>query len=116
MLSGAASYGVVRSRDQVGAPGGRGKTSRAYCAAALVVSAEHLHAAARAFGLTSAEVRLAGLIAEVQPLNAAAARQGIGDETARSQLKSIYARTGSTGQASLVGLLILAATAVNICA
>ena len=54
------------------------------------------------FGLTSAEARLAAAICEGQDLNAAAATFGVSRQTVRSQLKAVFAKTGSRRQAELV--------------
>ena len=54
------------------------------------------------FGLTSAEARLAAAICEGQDLNAASATFGVSRETLRSQLKTVFAKTGSRRQAELV--------------
>ena len=60
----------------------------------------------RLYGLTPAEARLAEAMAGGGPLKAAAERLGIGRETARSQLKQVYAKTGTHRQAELVRLLL----------
>jgi DNA-binding CsgD family transcriptional regulator/PAS domain-containing protein len=54
------------------------------------------------FGLTGAEARLAAAICEGNDLNAAAATFGVSRQTVRSQLKTIFAKTGSRRQAELV--------------
>ncbi len=54
------------------------------------------------FGLTGAEARLAVAICEGNTLNSAAARFGVSHLTLRSQLKTIFAKTGSRRQAELV--------------
>ena len=54
------------------------------------------------FGLTSAEARLAAAICDGHDLNAAAATFGVSRETVRSQLKTVFAKTGSRRQAELV--------------
>ncbi len=59
----------------------------------------------RAFGLTAAEARLAARLAEGQSLDAIADGLGIARETARSQLKSTFAKTATSRQAELVALL-----------
>jgi len=58
-----------------------------------------------AFGLTAAEARLAATLATGMGLKEAAAFRGINRETARSQLKSIFAKTGTRRQADLIGLM-----------
>ncbi len=54
------------------------------------------------FGLTHAEARLAAAICEGHDLNTAAASFGVSCQTVRSQLKTIFAKTGSRRQAELV--------------
>jgi len=54
------------------------------------------------FGLTSAEARLAAAICEGHDLNAAATTFGVSRQTVRSQLKAVFAKTGSRRQAELV--------------
>jgi DNA-binding CsgD family transcriptional regulator len=54
------------------------------------------------FGLTSAEARLAAAICEGQDINGAAATFGVSRQTLRSQLKAVFAKTGSRRQAELV--------------
>jgi DNA-binding CsgD family transcriptional regulator len=58
-----------------------------------------------AFGLTAAEARLAVRLAGGAPLDAVADEFRIAKETARSQLKSIFQRTGVHRQSELVSLL-----------
>ncbi|MDB5394590.1 MAG: transcriptional regulator, LuxR family [Rhodospirillales bacterium] len=58
------------------------------------------------YGLTLAEARLAGLLAEGRHLRAAAAQLGITFETARTHLKRIFSKTTTTSQADLVRLLL----------
>lgn len=58
-----------------------------------------------AFGLTRAEALLAAEIAKGTGVGAAAAGLGVGIETARSQLRAIFAKTRTSRQAELVGLL-----------
>jgi DNA-binding CsgD family transcriptional regulator len=53
------------------------------------------------FGLTPAEARLAGRIGLGQSLREAADAEGVTFETARSRLKSIFAKTGADRQAEL---------------
>ena len=60
---------------------------------------------AQAFGLSSAETRLALLVGSGTPPALAADELGIARETARSQLKSVFAKTGTHRQAELVALL-----------
>jgi len=60
----------------------------------------------QAFGLTPAEARLAQVIAGGTSPEAAAAQLGVSVETARNQLKSVFAKTGTHRQAELVALLL----------
>src|SRR5262249_55234766 len=57
------------------------------------------------FGLTSAEAKLASLIAEGIALETAAEELGIARETARNQLKAVFAKTGTHRQGELIALL-----------
>ena len=54
-----------------------------------------------AFGLTAAEAKLAARIAGGCGIDAAAAALGIGRETARTQLKAVFAKTHTSSQAEL---------------
>ena len=58
----------------------------------------------QAFGLTPAEVRLAALIVTGVSPKQAAEQLGIARETARNQLKSVFAKTGTHRQSELVFL------------
>lgn len=58
-----------------------------------------------AFRLTEAEARLAARLAHGESLENAADHFGIGKETARSQLKSIFSKTGAHRQGELVALV-----------
>lgn len=57
-------------------------------------------------GLTRAEARLASMLAEGISLEEAAATLAVSIGTVRSQLKSVFAKTGVTRQAKLVALLL----------
>ena len=57
------------------------------------------------YGLTSAECRVADALLEADSLRAVAASLCRSEETVRSQLKSIYAKTGVHSQAALLKLL-----------
>jgi DNA-binding CsgD family transcriptional regulator len=61
---------------------------------------------APAFELTRAEARLAALVAGGAASGQAARRLGIGLETARSQLKAVFAKTGTHRQSGLAALLL----------
>lgn len=58
------------------------------------------------FGLTGAESALVLLLVEGLTLDEAAARQGVSRHTARSQLRSIFAKTGVTRQTELLRLVL----------
>jgi DNA-binding CsgD family transcriptional regulator len=60
---------------------------------------------ARAFGLTRAEAKLARLMATGLAPSAAARQLGISPETARNQLKAVFAKLGTHRQGGLVALL-----------
>lgn len=57
------------------------------------------------FGLSPAEARLLECLAEQESLNGAALALGISKETARSQLKAIFQKTGINKQATLLRLV-----------
>src|SRR5580704_16918637 len=57
------------------------------------------------FDLTPAEARLAGGLVEGKTLSEIAAQRGVALETLKSQLKTVFAKTGSRRQAELIGLL-----------
>jgi DNA-binding CsgD family transcriptional regulator len=59
----------------------------------------------RAYGLTAAEARLAARIASGVGIGDAAAALGIAKETARSQLKAVFAKTRTSRQAELAHLV-----------
>jgi DNA-binding CsgD family transcriptional regulator len=58
-----------------------------------------------AFGLTVAEAKLAAKLASGVGIDGAAASLGVSRETARSQLKAVFAKTNTRRQAELAGLL-----------
>lgn len=60
---------------------------------------------AAAHRLTPAEARLAARLASGEALETAAEALGIARETARNQLKAVFAKTGTSRQAELVALL-----------
>jgi DNA-binding CsgD family transcriptional regulator len=66
-----------------------------------------------AFGLTRSEARLAAFLGTGESLDAAANRLGVSKETARAQLKSIFAKTDTHRQAQLVALLSKLGSAPN---
>jgi len=57
------------------------------------------------FGLTEAEARLATRLAFGEAIETASSILGIAKETARTQLKSIYEKTGTHRQSELVALI-----------
>ena len=57
------------------------------------------------FGLTHAEARLAVALAAGQDLSSEAEQLGVSRETVRSQLKNIFAKTGTRRQAELAAML-----------
>ena len=57
------------------------------------------------FQLTAAEARLASSLAAGEGIGTASARLAIGRETARTQLRAIFAKTGTRRQAELTALL-----------
>jgi DNA-binding CsgD family transcriptional regulator len=61
---------------------------------------------ARAFDLTRAEARLAALVAAGAAPSQAAAALGVGRGTVRSQLKAVFAKTGTHRQSELAALLL----------
>jgi DNA-binding CsgD family transcriptional regulator len=58
-----------------------------------------------AFGLTVAEAKLATKLASGSGIDAAASSLGVSRETARTQLKAVFAKTNTRRQAELSGLL-----------
>lgn len=58
------------------------------------------------YGLTSAECRVALLLSDVHSPRAIAERIGVTENTVRSQIKSIYAKTGVRRQSELIRLLL----------
>jgi DNA-binding CsgD family transcriptional regulator len=59
-----------------------------------------------ALGLTSAEARIAKMLAEGEPLDDIASRLRISRETVRSHLRAVYQKTGISKQANLVSEVI----------
>lgn len=58
-----------------------------------------------AFSLTAAESRLAGMLLQGHALDEVSARLGISKNTVRTQLRSLFEKTGTHRQADLVALL-----------
>lgn len=71
-----------------------------------VMTGERLDIAAAIFGLSAAQRRLAGLIAEGQSLPDAARQMGISANTAKTHLQRIYDKTGVHNQPALVRVLL----------
>ncbi len=60
----------------------------------------------RLYRLTRAEARLAGLMARGKRLDGVAETMGVSVNTARTHLKRIFTKTGTSSQAELVHLLL----------
>jgi len=58
------------------------------------------------YGLTPAESRVASLLADGHAPRTIAAMIGVSDNTVRSQIKTIFSKTGVCRQAELVRLLL----------
>jgi DNA-binding CsgD family transcriptional regulator/PAS domain-containing protein len=58
------------------------------------------------YGLTPAEARLSVMLSKGQSMAEAAAANGVTDETVRSQLKSVFHKTGTRRQSELISLLV----------
>lgn len=65
---------------------------------------------AQLFGLTRAEARLAEILAAGCSSKEASEELGVAESTVKSQLKSIFAKSGTSRQAELVRLVLLAPT------
>jgi DNA-binding CsgD family transcriptional regulator len=78
-----------------------------------VALANRLSTAAAIFGLSPAQVRLSRHIADGHDLSHAAAELGISVNTARTQLKRIFDKTGVHSQPALVRVLLSAGTPVG---
>lgn len=90
--------------------GGRAAAVRRDCRLALLAIAEpetagQEHLMEATFGLTRAEARIAAMIASGRAPNECAARLNVRISTVRSQLASIYQKTGAGGRADLVRLV-----------
>ena len=62
----------------------------------------------RRFGLTPAEAKLALQLVAGEPLRSAAVKLGISYETARTELKNIFNKTGTSRQAELLVVILTA--------
>ena len=60
----------------------------------------------KTYGLTPAEIRLAGMLTECQTVEETAERAGISKHTAKTQLQSIYMKTHTNNRAKLMRLLL----------
>lgn len=91
-------------------PSRRRDRSSNYAAIVLIENSKRirqlpLQVLTRSYGLTPAETRLAGLVVEGRSLSAIAALNKLSKETIRSQIKSIFHKTGVRRQAELVAFL-----------
>ncbi|WP_156421122.1 helix-turn-helix transcriptional regulator [Aureimonas sp. AU20] len=68
-------------------------------------TARTLQAFGEHYKLTMAELRLAIVLREGKGLKAAARRIGVGYETVRTQMKSVFAKTGAKRQAEVISIL-----------
>lgn len=76
-----------------------------FIAAAGAVVQTAVEAIAALFGLTSAERRVAGYVADGLTRNEIAGAQGVSQGTVKSQLAAIYDKTGTGDQRSLQNLM-----------
>lgn len=60
----------------------------------------------KTYGLTPAEIRLAGLLTECQTVEETAGRLGVSQHTVKTQLKNIYMKTNTNNRAKLMRLLL----------
>ena len=67
-----------------------------------------LQAFGERYQLTVAELRLVIVLREGKGLKAAARRIGVGYETVRTQVKSVFQKTGTKRQAEVITLLVSA--------
>lgn len=58
------------------------------------------------YGLTDAEARVAGVVAEGEPLEKLAAECSVSIHTVRAQLKAVFRKTGTSRQSALARLLL----------
>lgn len=68
------------------------------------------------FGLTKAETRLVSYLARGESLNQAAKDIGVSENTVRSQIKSVFEKTGANSQPSLVALIHMTSTLATVSA
>ncbi|WP_155897295.1 helix-turn-helix transcriptional regulator [Aureimonas ureilytica] len=69
-------------------------------------TARKLQAFGERYQLTMAELRLVIVLREGKGLKAAARRIGVGYETVRTQVKSVFQKTGTKRQAEVITLLV----------
>lgn len=111
ILHAAPHAGVLPSLCYVIAPpeDWRGHPASRVCAIALFVDPAASHAPVEQlsvlFKLTAGQARIAARLAEGMTLEAAADACGISKETARTHLKAVFVKTGTTRQSELVALL-----------
>jgi DNA-binding CsgD family transcriptional regulator len=74
---------------------------------------DHAEVLRRLYSLTRAETELVDLLCEGSTLDEAAQRRGVTTNTARSQLKQIFAKTGTNRQAELVRLTLACFTPIR---
>lgn len=74
---------------------------------------DHAEVLRRLYSLTRAETELVDLLCEGTTLDEAAQRRGVTTNTARSQLKQIFAKTGTNRQAELVRLALACFTPIR---
>lgn len=66
------------------------------------------------YGLTKAEAELVGLLTQGDSLDEAAKRRGVTVNTARSQLKQAFAKTGTRRQGELIQFILTGVSSVRI--
>jgi DNA-binding CsgD family transcriptional regulator len=74
---------------------------------------DHAEVLRRLYSLTRAETELVDLLCEGSTLDEAAQRRGVTTNTARSQLKQIFVKTGTNRQAELVRLALACFTPIR---
>lgn len=79
-----------------------------FCLIDQTITENRLEMAAMIYGLSPAQRRVAGLVAEGLTLNEIAERMGITPNTARTHLNRIFEKTGVRNQAALVRILLSA--------
>ena len=127
LLAGAAAQAILPNRGRVRLPRPSGKTDYALVVAPLTVaraspfveppalmvtirdpaqdSAVALEDLTELYGLTAAEARLALLVGQGDRVDRAAARLGVTEQTARTQLKMVFRKLGVHRQPEVVRIL-----------